>query len=68
MDGFQFAETVRKNSRWQETPLVALTSRTAPQDIDRGRQVGFTDYIAKLDREALLRTLSETTGSARGAA
>ncbi len=68
MDGFQFAETVRKNSRWQETPLVALTSRTAPQDIDRGRQVGFTDYIAKLDREALLRTLSETTAMSRGAA
>ena len=68
MDGFQFAETVRKNSRWQETPLVALTSRTAPQDIDRGRRVGFTDYIAKLDREALLRTLSETTAMARGAA
>jgi two-component system, chemotaxis family, sensor kinase CheA len=68
MDGFQFAETVRKNSRWQETPLVALTSRTAPDDIDRGRQVGFTDYIAKLDREALLRTLSETTAMTRGAA
>ncbi len=68
MDGFQFAETVRKNSRGQETPLVALTSRTAPQDIDRGRQVGFTDYIAKLDREALLRTLSETTAMGRGAA
>jgi len=61
MDGFEFAEKVRKNSRWQETPLVALTSRTSPGDLDRGRQVGFTDYIAKLDRDALLRTLSETT-------
>ncbi len=65
MDGFAFCEAVRSNARWQETPLVALTSRTAPADIDRGRRVGFTDYIAKLDREALLRTLSETT---RGAA
>jgi two-component system, chemotaxis family, sensor kinase CheA len=61
MDGFEFAEKVRNNSRWQETPLVALTSRTSPGDLDRGRQVGFTDYIAKLDRDALLRTLSETT-------
>jgi two-component system chemotaxis sensor kinase CheA len=68
MDGFAFAEAVRKGGRWQETPLVALTSRTAPQDIDRGRQVGFTDYIVKLDREALLRTLSETTAMTRGAA
>ena len=68
MDGFAFAEAVRNNSRWQETPLVALTSRTAPADIDRGRRVGFTDYIVKLDRDALLRTLSETTAMLRGAA
>ena len=68
MDGFAFAEAVRSNSRWQETPLVALTSRTAPADIDRGRRVGFTDYIVKLYRDALLRTLSETTTMMRGAA
>jgi two-component system chemotaxis sensor kinase CheA len=68
MDGFEFCEKVRKNSRWQETPLVALTSRTGPDDLDRGRKVGFTDYIAKLDRDALLRTLSETTAVTRGAA
>jgi two-component system, chemotaxis family, sensor kinase CheA len=68
MDGFAFAEAVRSSSRWQETPLVALTSRTAPADIDRGRRVGFTDYIVKLDRDALLRTLSETTAMIRGAA
>jgi len=70
MDGFEFCEKVRKNTRWQETPLVALTSRTGPDDLDRGRRVGFTDYIAKLDRDALLRTLSETTATAvtRGAA
>jgi two-component system chemotaxis sensor kinase CheA len=68
MDGFEFCEKVRQNSRWQETPLVALTSRTGPDDLDRGRKVGFTDYIAKLDRDALLRTLSETTAVTRGAA
>jgi len=68
MDGFAFAEAIRSSSRWQETPLVALTSRTAPADIDRGRRVGFTDYIVKLDRDALLRTLSETTAMIRGAA
>ncbi len=67
MSGFEFAETVRKGGRWQDTPIVALSSHTSPKDLDRGRRAGFVDYIAKLDRDALLNTLSQTI-QARGAA
>ncbi len=59
MDGFGFAEAVRAHERWGSVPLIALSSRTAPQDVDRGREVGFTDYVAKSDRDALLLTLSQ---------
>jgi two-component system, chemotaxis family, sensor kinase CheA len=68
MNGFQFAEAVRSSSRWQNTPLVALSSHTSAQDLDRGRKVGFSDYVAKFDRDALLTTLSETLSLHRGAA
>jgi two-component system chemotaxis sensor kinase CheA len=68
MNGFQFAEAVRNSSRWQNTPLVALSSHTSAQDLDRGRKVGFSDYVAKFDRDALLNTLSETLSLHRGAA
>jgi two-component system chemotaxis sensor kinase CheA len=67
MNGFEFAETLRKTSRWQDTPIVAMSAHTSPQDMDRGRTVGFADYIAKFDRDALLQTLSHTI-AARGAA
>jgi two-component system chemotaxis sensor kinase CheA len=60
MDGFAFAEAVRRNPRWRETPLVALSSHTSPEDLDHGRASGFDDYIAKFDRDALLHCLSET--------
>jgi two-component system chemotaxis sensor kinase CheA len=60
MSGFEFAEAVRKGGRWQDTPLVALSAHTSAKDLDRGRKAGFVDYIAKLDREALLNTLSQT--------
>jgi two-component system chemotaxis sensor kinase CheA len=60
MSGFEFAEAVRRHPRWRETPLVALSSHTAPDDLDRGRAAGFNDYIAKFDRDALLQTLAET--------
>jgi two-component system chemotaxis sensor kinase CheA len=68
MNGFEFASAVRKAGRWQETPLVALFSHATPKDLDRGRAAGFSDYVAKFDREALLHSLAETLSHARGAA
>lgn len=60
MDGFTFAEKVRSDTQWQNTPMVALTSHATPQDIDRGYEAGFSKYIAKFDRELILNTLSQT--------
>lgn len=58
MNGFAFAEKVRISQNWRDTPMIALTSHTAPQDLDRGHDVGFDDYIPKFDREILLGALS----------
>jgi two-component system chemotaxis sensor kinase CheA len=68
MNGFEFATAVKSAGRWQNTPLVALSSHATPKDLDRGRAAGFSDYVAKFDREALLHTLSEALNSERGAA
>lgn len=65
MDGFEFARRVRDSSRWQHVPMVALSSHATPQDIDRGRKVGFNDYVAKFDRDTLLTSLSETVANTR---
>jgi two-component system chemotaxis sensor kinase CheA len=67
MNGFEFASAVRSDSRWQSTPLVALSAHASQKDIDRGRAAGFSDYVPKFDREALLATLSEAINE-RGAA
>jgi two-component system chemotaxis sensor kinase CheA len=47
--------------------LVALSSHATEKDFERGREVGFTDYVAKFDRDALLQTLAQSL-SAKGAA
>ena len=60
MNGFEFAAQVRSDSRWRDVPMVALSSHATPEDLDRGREVGFNDYIAKFDRDALLTSLSAT--------
>ena len=68
MSGFDFAEAVRHGSRWSGIPMVALSSHASPRDLDRGRQAGFTDYVAKFDRDALLYTLQQTLSEQKGAA
>ena len=68
MSGFEFAEKVRSGGAWQEVPLMALTSHQAPKDLERGREVGFTDYIGKFDRDALLQSVSQSLALGRGAA
>jgi two-component system chemotaxis sensor kinase CheA len=68
MSGFDFADAVRSDPRWAQVPLVALSSHATEKDFERGRQVGFNDYIAKFDRDALLQSLASTIATAKGAA
>jgi len=60
MNGFEFAKKIKEQEKWQNIPMVALSSHTTQKDIDRGLQAGFSNYIAKFDRDTLLTTLSET--------
>ncbi|MBI5120158.1 MAG: chemotaxis protein CheW [Rhodospirillales bacterium] len=65
LNGFQFAEAVRGDARWMTVPMIALSSHATEKDFERGRKVGFNDYVAKFDRDALLETLSQiVTGGA----
>ena len=63
MDGLSFARNVRASGAWMRLPLVALSSRAEPDDVARGREAGFTDYVAKYDRDALLSSLRECLSS-----
>jgi two-component system chemotaxis sensor kinase CheA len=67
MDGFKLAEEIKGDGRWNETPIVALSSHTSSGDFDRGRAVGFTDYLEKFDRDSLMSVLSQTLMECRGA-
>ncbi len=63
MDGFTFAEEVRKDPRWAGVPMVALSARSNESDFERGREVGFNDYVTKSDRDELVRSLASTVSS-----
>ncbi|MGB4101111.1 MAG: hybrid sensor histidine kinase/response regulator [Alphaproteobacteria bacterium] len=66
MNGFDFAAEVRRAGRWQEVPMIALSSHATPRDMEHGRQVGFTDYVAKFDRDGLLLALQQSLATVGG--
>ena len=45
----------------RDVPIIALSSMMSPAAIERGRQAGFHDYVAKFDRQGLIAALKETT-------
>jgi len=61
MNGFEFAEAVKRHPRLRQIPILALSSVCTPASIERGRQSGFDDYIAKFDRPGLIAALKEVT-------
>jgi two-component system chemotaxis sensor kinase CheA len=61
MDGFALAEHLRADARTAHLPIVGLSSVISVEAIERGRQVGFHDYVAKFDRQGLIAALKEQT-------
>jgi two-component system chemotaxis sensor kinase CheA len=61
MNGFELAEALRADPRTAGVPIIALSSLTNPAAIERGRQAGFHDYVAKFDRQGLIAALRETS-------
>jgi two-component system chemotaxis sensor kinase CheA len=59
MDGLDFARTVRAGGPWAALPMIALSARGEPRDIEAGRDAGFTDYVAKFQRDALIASLQQ---------
>ncbi len=61
MSGFEFAEAVRKEGPWQDTPMIALSSHATQSDIKRGEESGFDNFVAKFDRDMLLEALENAS-------
>jgi len=68
MNGFEFAEAVRKDPRIENLPIIALSSLTSQEAIERGREVGFHEYVAKFDRPGLIAALKEQIAAVEEAA
>jgi len=68
MNGFEFAEIIRADAHLSAMPIIALSSLVSPAAIERGRQAGFHDFVAKFDRPGLIAALKEQTAELHRAA
>jgi two-component system chemotaxis sensor kinase CheA len=68
MSGFEFAEAIRADAHLSQMPIIGLSSLVSPAAIERGRQAGFHDYVAKFDRPGLIAALKEQTAEMAHAA
>jgi two-component system chemotaxis sensor kinase CheA len=60
-DGFELASSLRANPKTAHIPIIGLSSLVSSDAIERGRQVGLHDYVAKFDRQGLIAALKEQT-------
>jgi two-component system chemotaxis sensor kinase CheA len=57
MTGLELAKNIRKDQKWNEILLIALTTKGTEQDRHKGIQAGFNLYLEKLDPEELISSL-----------
>ena len=65
MNGLEFIRRVRAEGPWAELPVIALSGHTQPHEIEAGREAGFTDYVQKFERDALLASLQQCLAQPR---
>ena len=60
MDGFGLLAALRNDPAFTEMPVIIMTSRNSPDDIQRGLDLGANAYVTKqeFDQGSLLATVS----------
>ena len=59
MNGFELAERVRADARFNKMPMLALTTQVDDQSRSRGFEVGFCKYVGKINKFALRKCVED---------
>ena len=59
MDGFTACREMRKRPELHETPIILVTSRGEPQNVEMGFESGCSDYLTKpIESQELLQMVN----------
>ncbi|MCX6132934.1 MAG: response regulator [Ignavibacteriales bacterium] len=60
MDGWQAVPILKADSRTKDVPVIAFTAQAKPEDKQRAREMGCSDYYTKpMDPEELLTLIKK---------
>jgi DNA-binding response OmpR family regulator len=63
IDGFELCRAIKQNPEFRDIPVVFMSGKTAPTDVERGLAAGAVDYFPKpLDIERLVGRVEELIG------
>lgn len=64
IDGFELCRALQKNHDYSLIPVIFVSGRTRPEDIQRGLACGARDYVTKpIDTKRLLALIRDLVGS-----
>ncbi|MBG0789196.1 MAG: response regulator [Desulfovibrionaceae bacterium] len=67
MDGHEATQEIRRQGRFRDLPIIAMTAHAMVEDIEKSRRYGMNDHIAKpFDPDDLFRMLGRWTQKKAG--
>ncbi len=63
MNGYQLVSSMKSDENLREIPIMALTSLDTEQNVKKGYEAGFDAYEVKLDKESVIKQLSQLYAS-----
>jgi two-component system chemotaxis sensor kinase CheA len=57
LNGLELTRKIRSDGRFENLPIVALSSLAGEDDMARGLAAGVSEYLVKLDGEKLIETI-----------
>ena len=60
IDGFELCRALKKNPEWAQIPVVFVSGRSAPSDVEAGMACGAVDFFPKpIDGRALVQRVRQ---------
>jgi DNA-binding response OmpR family regulator len=60
IDGYELCRSVKKNEEFRDIPVIFISARKTPDDVQKGVDAGATDYFTKpVDIDRLLARIGE---------